>query len=183
MVRPNVVLICVDQWGGDCLSVAGHPVVHTPFLDGLAVNGARFNRAYTASPSCIAARAGLFTGLTQRTHGRVGYRDGVAWNYPVTIASEFSRQGYQTQAVGKMHVHPTRNRCGFENVVLHDGFLHYTRDRNSDWGLFDDYIPWLRERAGVGADFFDHGVNCNSHVARPWDKAEALHPTNYVATD
>ena len=29
---------------------------------------------------------------------------------------------------------------------------------------------------------FDHGVNCNSVVARPWDKSEHLHPTNSVVT-
>ena len=34
---PNVILICVDQWRGDCLSVAGHPVVETPYLDQLAL--------------------------------------------------------------------------------------------------------------------------------------------------
>jgi arylsulfatase A-like enzyme len=28
--RPNVVLIMVDQWRGDCLSVDDHPVVQTP---------------------------------------------------------------------------------------------------------------------------------------------------------
>ncbi len=75
--RPNVLLICVDQWRGDCLSAAGHPVVHTPYLDQLALRGARFRRAYTATPSCIPARAALMTGLGQEHHGRVGYQDGV----------------------------------------------------------------------------------------------------------
>ena len=79
-VRPNVVLICVDQWRGDGLSLDGHPVIHTPYLDQLALGGVRFSRAYAAVPSCIAARASLMTGLTPRAHGRVGYQDGVAWN-------------------------------------------------------------------------------------------------------
>ena len=84
----NVVLICVDQWRSDCLSIDDHPVVQTPYLDGLASNGVRFRRAYSATPTCIPARAALLTGLSQRTHGRVGYQDGVPWHYPVTIASE-----------------------------------------------------------------------------------------------
>ncbi|MCL2645744.1 MAG: arylsulfatase [Phycisphaerales bacterium] len=180
MERPNVVLICVDQWRGDCLSGAGHPVVRTPYIDKLAHYGARFDRAYSATSTCIAARVALFTGLSQRTHGRVGYQDGITWNYPVNIASEFTRQGYQTQAVGKMHVHPPRHRMGFDNVVLHDGYLHFFRDHYSELGLVDDYSVWLRQRAGVSADDFAHGVQCNSNVARPWDKAEELHPTNYV---
>ncbi len=181
--QPNVVLICVDQWRGDCLSVAGHPVVHTPYLDSLALSGVRFDRTYAACPTCIAARASLYTGLTQRTHWRVGYRDGVPWNYPVTIASEFTRQGYQTQAVGKMHVYPERSQLGFQNVELHDGHLHFPRRTQANFERVDDYLPWLRRETGrPDADFFEHGVNCNSHVARPWDKAEYLHPTNWVTS-
>ena len=180
--RPNVLLICVDQWRRDCLSIDGHPVVRTPFLDQLASRGARFSQAYSATPTCIPARAAMFTGLGQERHGRVGYQDGVPWSYSTTLAGEFSRNGYQTQAVGKMHVYPERNPLGFENVILHDGYLHYARrnaDRIED---VDDYVPWLGQRLGYKADYFDHGVNCNSHVARPWDKPEDTHPTNFVAS-
>jgi arylsulfatase len=180
--RPNVILVCVDQWRGDCLSIAGHPVVHTPYLDQMALEGARFNCAYTPVPSCIAARASLYTGLRPRTHGRVGYQDGVPWDYPVTLAGEFTRHGYQTQAIGKMHVYPERSQMGFQNVILHDGFLHFGRGQNRDYRMVDDYIPWLRQQLGHDADYFDHGVNCNSYIARPWDKPEYVHPTNYVVT-
>lgn len=180
--RPNIILINVDQWRGDCLSIGGHPVVETPYLDQLATEGARFTRAYSATPTCIPARAALHTGLSQRTHGRVGYRDGVPWNYQTTLAGEFTRHGYQTQAVGKMHVYPERSQMGFQNVILHDGFLHFGRQRERNLDLTDDYLPWLRNRLGREADHFDHGINCNSQVARPWDKPEDTHPTNWVAS-
>jgi arylsulfatase A-like enzyme len=182
--KPNVVLICADQWRGDCLSAAGHPFVHTPYLDDLSVAGCRFVSAYSAAPSCIPARAALFTGRTQRTHGRVGYQDGVPWNYQRYLAEEFTNNGYQTQAIGKMHVFPERSQCGFQNVILHDGHLHFAR-KNSKGCLeiIDDYTPWLREKTGnPNADYFEHGLSCNSFVARPWDKAEELHPTNFVVT-
>lgn len=181
--KPNVILICVDQWRGDCLGIDGHPVVRTPYLDKLAQEGARFSHAYAACPTCIAARASLLTGLTQETHGRIGYRDGVPWNYPVTIASEFTRQGYQTQAIGKMHVYPERNRVGFENVILHDGFLHHAHDKHPcDYDMVDDYHPWLRQQLGRDANDFEHGMNCNSYTVRPWDKPEHTHPTNFVVS-
>jgi arylsulfatase len=176
----NVVLLMVDQWRGDCLSIDGPPVVQTPYLDQLALAGARFNHAYSATPTCIAARAALFTGLNPEHHGRVGYQDGVPWNYPVTLAGEFTRHGYQTQAVGKMHVYPERSQTGFQNVILHDGYLHFARRENRNLDAVDDYLPWIRQQLGREADAFDHGVNCNSIVARPWDKEEYLHPTNYV---
>lgn len=112
----NIVLICVDQWRGDCLSICGHAMVHTPHLDQMALEGARFSRVYTAVPSCIAARAALYAGLSQHSHERVGYQEGVLWNYPDTIASEFTRHSYQTRAIGKLHVYPARSQMGFQNV-------------------------------------------------------------------
>jgi arylsulfatase len=180
--RSNLVLICVEQWRGDCLSIDGHSVVHTPYLDEMASKGTRFRRAYTAVPSCIASRAALFTGLSQRSHGRVGYQDGVAWNYPTTLAGEFTRHGYQTQAIGKMHVYPERSQVGFQNVILHDGPLPYARRHNPNYDLVDDYLPWLRQQLGRDADDWDHGIFCNSFVARPWDKPEYVHPTDFVVS-
>jgi len=182
--QPNLILIMADQWRGDCLScgVNGHPVVQTPYLDQLACDGVRFTSAYTSTPSCIPARASLHTGMSQTSHGRVGYRDAIPWDYPVTMAGELTRHGYHTQAVGKMHVFPERSQMGFQNVILHDGYLHYSRHRGRDLALVDDYLPWLRDQVGHEADYFDHGLNCNAYVARPWDKEEYLHPTNYVTS-
>ena len=181
--RPNVLLVCVDQWRGDCLGIDGHPVVETPTLDQLALRGTRFAKAYTATPSCVPARATLMTGLSQENHGRVGYEDGVPWTYPTTLAGEFSRQGYQTEAIGKLHVYPERNRIGFDHVRLHDGYLHNARHWSPNHATIDDYLPWLRRELGPNVDYFDHGVNCNGVVARPWDKPEYTHPTNWVVSE
>jgi len=181
--RPNVVLVCVDQWRGDCLGIDGHPVVETPTLDQLALRGTRFGRAYAATPSCVPARAALMTGLGQRHHGRISYGDGIPWTYPTTLAGEFSRQGYQTEAIGKLHVYPERNRIGFDHVRLHDGYLHVARGRNRDHAFIDDYLPWLARELGPSVDYFDHGVNCNGVVTRPWDKPEHTHPTTWVVTE
>ena len=177
----NILLICVDQWRGDCLSVEDHPAVLTPYLDGWSSTGARFTRAYSAVPICIPARAALFTGLSQRTHGFVSYREGEPWDFDVTMAGELTKAGYQTQAIGKMHVYPERAKMGFEEVLLHDGYLRKPRGENlNDLGKIDDYVPWLREHSRPEADYAEHGLNCNSYVARPWDKPEHLHPTNWA---
>lgn len=180
--HPNVVLICADQWRGDCLSIDGHATIRTPFLDQLALRGARFTRAYSPTPTCIPARASLYTGLDPRTHGRVGYRDGVPWTYDTYLAQEFTDHGYQTQAVGKLHVYPPRFQAGFQNVILHDGYLHYRRSGATAPDLVDDYLPWLRQQLGRDATDVDHGLNANSIVARPWSEPEHTHATNYVVT-
>ncbi|MEV6700344.1 arylsulfatase [Streptomyces sp. NPDC051453] len=181
-MRPNIVLIFADQWRGDCLSHRGHPVVETPFIDRWASGAARFARAYSANPTCVPARASLMTGQTASTHGRVGYADGVPWEYGTTLAGEFTAAGYRTHAVGKMHVYPERNLLGFETVELHDGYLLFARRGAADLEEVDDYIPWLRDVTGrPDADYAEHGVDCNSIVARPWGGPEWQHPTNWVA--
>ncbi|MGI5330662.1 arylsulfatase [Actinomadura nitritigenes] len=181
--RPNVVLICADQWRGDCLGSAGHAMVNTPYLDQLAGRGVRFDRAYSATPTCIPARAALMTGMSQQGHGRVGYEEGRPWRYPVTLAGEFRRHGYHTQAIGKQHVWPERARLGFDDVLLHDGYVHHSRDGLRDPAAYDDFLPWLKREAGSDADYADDGIDCNSVVARPWDKPESWHPTNWVAAE
>lgn len=182
--RPNVILICADQWRGDALSAEGHPVVRTPYLDALAERGARFRNAYSATPTCVPARMALMTGLSQEHHRRVGYTDGVDFDIEMTLPRAFGEAGYQTQAIGKMHYTPERGRIGFDDVILHDGYLHHSRRRERDPRFYDDYVTWLRAQAGTSAveDYLDNGVHCNSVIARPWDKAERLHPTNWIVS-
>lgn len=186
-MKPNIVLIMVDQMRGDCLGANGNDFIETPNLDMMATEGYNFENAYTAVPSCIASRAALLTGMSQRSHGRVGYEDGVSWNYENTIASEFSKAGYHTQCIGKMHVYPERNLCGFHNIMLHDGYLHYTRNKEGKASRqleqCDDYLKWFRDKKGHSVDLIDIGVDCNSWVSRPWGYEENLHPTNWVVNE
>ncbi|MCX7303843.1 MAG: alkaline phosphatase family protein [Hyphomicrobiales bacterium] len=63
--KQNILLITCDQWRGDCLSAAGHPVVRTPNSDALAREGVLFRRHYGGAAPCSPARACLYTGLYQ----------------------------------------------------------------------------------------------------------------------
>ena len=186
-MKPNIVLIMVDQMRGDCLGVNGNEFIETPNLDMMATEGYNFENAYTAVPSCIASRASILTGMSQKSHGRVGYEDGVLWNYENTIASEFSKAGYHTQCIGKMHVYPERNLCGFHNIMLHDGYLHFARNKEGKASTqieqCDDYLKWFREKKGHNVDLIDIGLDCNSWVSRPWGYEENLHPTNWVVNE
>ena len=171
---------------GDCLSVLNHPVVQTPNLDSLARKGVLFKQTYSATPVCIPARAAIMTGLTQRSHGRVGYQDNVPWNYEVMLPGEFAKAGYHTQCIGKLHVYPSRSLCGFHNVLLHDGWMHYRNKKTvarEHWDTVDDYTVWLRQQAGSEVDVMTPGLHWNSSTtARPWHLREELHPTNWVVT-
>lgn len=186
MKQPNIVFIMTDQMRGDCLGIAGHPDVKTPYLDSLAAKGVLFDNAYSACPSCIPARAAIHTGMSQEHHRRVGYLDMEDWDYPHTLAGELSAAGYYTQCVGKMHVHPLRNTLGFHNIELHDGYLHAYRDPLVSWQesqkQADDYFYWLKQELGMDADVTDTGMECNSWMARPWCYEEKYHPTNWVSS-
>ncbi len=179
----NVIIIYADQWRADCLSINGHPVVKTPTLDMFASRGVRFTQAYSAVPSCIAARAALFTGQAQCSHRYVGFQRCRDWDYETTLAGEFTKNGYQTQSIGKMHVYPERSQVGFQNVILHDGYIHSVRDQVKEYVRLDDYLFWLRKETGrPDADYFEHGIDCNSWVVSPWDKEDYMHPTNWVVS-
>lgn len=184
MDKPNIILIMTDQMRGDSLSGVGNPDVKTPYLDTLIENGLLYENAYSACPSCIPARAGLFTGLKPENHKRVGYKDRVRFEYPHTLAEELNKAGYYTQAVGKMHVHPQRNNMGFQSVILHDGNLSANRNVNLPfWEMqdeCDDYFHFLKSEKGADIDLYDLGVESNSWVARPWMYEEKYHPTNWV---
>lgn len=185
MKRLNLLLITADQLRGDCIGALGHPDVETPNLDTLANEGVAFTRCYSATPTCIPARAALFTGQSQERHGRVGYQDGVDWSYETTLPGELARAGYHTHCAGKMHVWPARRLMGFHSVDLHDGFLPYrsTGVPASQWmGRIDDYLPCLQGAVGQSASINDLGLGCNSWVARPWAAPEQVHPTNWVVT-
>lgn len=186
MNKPNILLIMIDQLRFDTLGFMGHKVVKTPHIDSLAGQGVIFNKAYSSCPSCIPARAALFTGLSQKNHKRVGYADGIHWTYENTLPELLAKQGYYTQCVGKMHVSPLRNNLGFHNVDLHDGYLHFYRKETTpsyeNQKVADDYYYWLKNELGIEADTTNTGIDCNSWVARPWSYEEKYHPTNWVTT-
>lgn len=187
MNQPNILLLMCDQFRGDCLSFAGHPDVKTPYLDTLAAEGAFFGHAYSSCPSCIPARAALFTGKSQANHGRVGYEDGIDWNYDHMLAQELSDGGYQTGCIGKMHVHPVRKHCGFQSLRLHDGYLGHYRSATiphcQHQTVTDDYLYDLKKVMGPQADVTASGPECNSWVTHPWIYDEHLHPTNWVTEE
>jgi len=98
-MRNNVLFITADQWRGDCLGVAGHPVVRTPHIDALAANGVYFSRHYCQAAPCAPSRAALYTGLYQMTNRVV--RNGTPLDHRHdNIARAMRRAGYDSTLFG-----------------------------------------------------------------------------------
>ncbi len=140
--KPNILLILTDDQGWGDITSHNNPRVHTPTMDRLAAEGARFDRFYV-SPVCAPTRASLLTG---RYHPRTGVH-GVTRGREtmredeVTIAEILKKNGYATGAFGKWHngahypQHP--NGQGFDEFV---GFCA---------GHWNNYFSTKLERNGV----------------------------------
>jgi arylsulfatase A-like enzyme len=140
----------------------------------MASAGTVFTAAYSACPSCIAARASIFTGQRPTTHGRLGYLDQVPWHYQDTLAEVLASSGYQTHCVGKRHFFPQCLPLGFESFDSYEGL------QNFGDGFVNDYFEWLKERTDVQE--WDHGLDCNSWVAGASMLPEELHNNSWVVT-
>lgn len=182
--KPNIILIMADQFRYDAIGAHKNENISTPTLNEMITNGIDFSHAYSATPTCIPARASLMSGLSQKNTGIVGYEEGLDWTFPNYLGGAFAERGYYAKAIGKMHVSPPRKLCGFHHVELHDGYMHATRKEsrptNQTYEYTDDYLSWLREQLPFTADLHDHGLDCNSWVARPFPYEERLHPTNWA---
>ena len=95
----NVLLITLDQFRGDCLSAAGHPVVGTPQLDRLAAAGVRLSRHYSQAAPCAPGRASLYTGMYQMNHRVVANGTPLDARFD-TIALAARRHGYDPVLFG-----------------------------------------------------------------------------------
>lgn len=174
---PNFLLITTDQQRYDAMGLNGNPVLRTPNMDSLAASGTNFSRCYITCPVCIPARRTLISGLHPDTHGMPGYRDGQEFNPAHTLPGCLSAAGYQTQLVGKLHLHPQRKRFGFDHMILSDSANHRPTSPNQ---MHNDYTSWLIEK-GHSHHSNAHGISGNGRLGRPWQLGEELHHTSWVA--
>jgi len=106
--QPNILLI-VSEDNGPELSCYGEPSVRTPFLDQLAAEGVRFERAYVAQAGCSQSRAAFLTGLYPHQNGQIGL---ATWKFRMyredtpNIVRSLKQAGYRTGIIGKLHVNP-----------------------------------------------------------------------------
>lgn len=171
--QPHVLFITVDQWPGHLLGCAGHPEIETPTLDTLAQSGTLYTRCYAETPICIPSRRSLMTGRTARGHGDRDFQPDLPMpRDAVTLAGAFSAGGYQTGAIGKLHVYPPRDRIGFDEALL-------AEEGRGHLGGPDDYEMFLADNGHPGEQFL-HGMSNNEYGWTTWHLDDALHVTNWT---
>ena len=112
-MRPNFVVIFIDDLGYGDIGPFGSEVNDTPNLDRMASEGMKLTSFYVAAPVCTPSRAALMTGSYPRRVGlATGPNMGVlypgeAWGLnpeEITIAEMLREQGYATGCFGKWHL-------------------------------------------------------------------------------
>jgi arylsulfatase len=153
-----VILVVVDTLRADHLSCYGYPRATSPNLDGLARDGALFERVVSASAFTGPSVASIHTGRYPRFHS-FGVANGAFRLGPEerTLAEEFVEAGYRTGAIVCNPVLPARYGFdqGFEEYDERMEEREHIRgvpERNAA-GATDAAIDWL---AGLeeGQPFF-----------------------------
>ncbi|MCB1093394.1 MAG: sulfatase-like hydrolase/transferase, partial [Verrucomicrobiae bacterium] len=114
------MFLFADDQRWDTLGCAGHPIVETPTIDGLAARGVRFENAFVTTSVCWVSRAVILTGQWARSHS-------VPTNVPQVKAESMAAMfpillrnaGYRTAHFGKWH---TRVPPGFRPEEAYDEF-------------------------------------------------------------
>ncbi|MFC1526356.1 sulfatase-like hydrolase/transferase, partial [Candidatus Latescibacterota bacterium] len=113
MSRPNVLILISDQHSKFHLGCYGDPLVRTPHLDRLAVEGMVFDSAYCPSPLCVPSRMSFMTGRRPSAN-RVWTNGHILSSAIPTWAHALGAAQYETALVGRMHFVGPEQRHGFE---------------------------------------------------------------------
>jgi arylsulfatase A-like enzyme len=92
---PNVLLVSIDTLRADHLGCYGYPRRTSPFIDGLAGEGALFRQSLSQASWTRASAASLLTSLYPSTHGTLYMTAALAPGTP-TLAAYLSARGYRT---------------------------------------------------------------------------------------
>jgi len=104
-VRPNIVLIVVDDLRFDEIGVGGHPYLQTPNIDRLAAEGVMFSSAYHVTPLCSPNRASILTGQYVSRHGILDNTSRSHASHRLDLfPKELRKAGYITAHIGKWHM-------------------------------------------------------------------------------
>lgn len=180
--RPNIIVIFADDLGYGDLSVFGHPTIHTPNLDRMAVEGQKWTNFYVAASVCTPSRAGLMT-------GRLPVRSGMASSvvrvlHPnshnglpaseITMAEQLKKAGYATGMVGKWHLGhkeqylPPNNGFDYYFGIPYSNDMDLTRQLTSFRGYWE---LWTKEWENLTpADFNVPLIRGTEVVERPADQ-------------
>jgi N-sulfoglucosamine sulfohydrolase len=174
--RPNVLLVVAEDLSPR-LGSYGDAVAHTPSLDRLAAEGARYTNAFASAGVCAPSRAAIVMGVAQNRFG-AGHMRALQGGYTAAPPPDWKafpellrRAGYYTVNSGKtdyqMSTHLGGSYGGPSTIWDRDGGV-------GEGLVWDDFALW-RGRA-PGQPFFAYltlGVTHESQVWPTWQLSNA----------
>ena len=169
-LKPNIIMIMVDQMRFDRFGAMGDAIVKTPNIDALLNDGLLFKNAYCPSPVCAPSRASVKTGIYPPGNGMVTnwvpFKEKVAGTTDIDqylLTERLKSQGYHTGLVGKLHFVPADNKFGFDFKALNDAPYSVYADDNKN----SDYVKWLQET---------HFKHNEEDIVAIFDRDESYYP-------
>jgi N-acetylglucosamine-6-sulfatase len=182
-VKPNFIVILVDDLRYDEFGAGGHPYMKTPHIDRLAAEGALFERAFHTTPICSPNRASIMTGQYASRHGIIDNvaRDAMSHRLP-NFHLALQKLGYETAHVDKWHMgNDGKPRPGYDHWVSFDGHGSLNDPKLNVNGRYED-------RAGYMTDLLNQ--EALAFIERPRTKPfslffahKAVHPDAHQAAD
>jgi arylsulfatase A-like enzyme len=181
-VKPNVLLIVLDDFGYNDLALNNGSDSPTPTLDQIARQGVRFTRHYAES-SCTPSRVALLTGLYPARVGAHPNINGID-DEVLTLPDVLGEHGYTSYMLGKWHAGDAHreSRPEYQGFDHWFGFMSqlYLRgphpDGNYTRGRPTYLNPWLeseqgdlREHEGHLTDIItEHTLRVMETEQNPW---------------
>lgn len=148
----NVILITLDTTRADHLGSYGSRSGASPAIDRLASRGVRFEQAGSAVPLTLPSHATILTGLWPERHGLRVNGGGTLRLSLETLATVFSRRGYQTGAFVGSFVLDHRFGLGrgfgvYDDAVVLDpqGGSSSLEAERSAGAVTDAALAWLHD--------------------------------------
>lgn len=152
----KVILIMCDSQRYDMVNCYKNTGLKTPYIDKLASEGMRFNKAYTTQPVCQPARAGIFTGMMPHSSQCSTNSVGMAENVQ-TIGQRLNDYNVHTVYIGKWHLdggdYFGKGICpaGWDKNYWYD--MKNYLDELTDEEKIKSRQPSIMDNEGVIADF------------------------------
>src|SRR5690606_38387381 len=95
--RPHIIVVVIDDMRWDDYGHGGDSYLSTPNIDRIALEGIRFENAFSVTPLCSPSRASILTGLYTHSHGILENKDRSEQSHQLpTFPATLDSAGYET---------------------------------------------------------------------------------------
>lgn len=169
--RKHVLIIFTDQQRRDTIHALGNDEIVTPALDSIANEAVCFDRCYTPSPVCVPARLSMLAGqYCARTGNNTNNKEMVYTGEG--FYSEFTKAGYNSCCVGKMHYNP--------DLYAPLGFRTRLSQEEMANPELDDYTIWLKNSPYKGVFDYNGQRSEMYYIPQVSQLPASAHPTQWV---